>query len=225
MLTVNILTIFPEVFSAYFSASIIGKAQQKGLIKINVVNIRDYANNKHHKVDDTPFGGGAGMVMMPEPLFACIESLQLPRQAKIILTSPQGTVFTQTEAKKLAKEETLTIICGRYEGIDQRVIDTLVTDEYSIGDYVLTGGELPAMVMLDAISRMVKGVVGKEESVINDSFYNGLFDYPHYTRPANFRGLEVPAVLQNGNHKEINKWRATQAIEKMKKKRPDLLIS
>lgn len=223
MLTVNVLTIFPEVFAAYFAASIIGKAQHKGLIKINIVNIRDYANNKHHKVDDTPFGGGAGMVMMPEPLFACIEALRLPRQAKIILTSPQGSVFTQGEAKKLAQEDTLTIICGRYEGIDQRVIDTLVTDEYSIGDYVLTGGELPAMVMLDAISRMVKGVVGKEESVINDSFYNGLFDYPHYTRPANFRGLEVPAVLQNGNHKEINKWRAQQALEKTKKKRPDLL--
>lgn len=223
MLTVNVLTIFPEVFSAYFSASIIGKAQQKGLIKINIINIRDYANNKHHKVDDTPFGGGAGMVMMPEPLFNCIESLGLPKKSKVILTSPQGTVFTQQAAKTLAQEENITIICGRYEGIDQRVIDTLVTDEYSIGDYVLTGGELPAMVMIDAISRMLKGVVGKEESVINDSFYNGILDYPHYTRPADFRGLKVPEILQNGNHKEINKWRAAAALEKTKIKRPELL--
>ena len=223
MLTVNILTLFPEVFPGYFEASIIGRAIEKGLIKINILNIRDYSKDKHRKADDEPFGGGAGMVMMADPIFSCIDSLQLPAGSTIIYTSPQGKVFKQQDAKDLANEHTITILCGRYEGVDQRVVDTLVTQEYSIGDYVLTGGELPAMVMVDAIARMIKGVVGKEDSVINDSFYNGLLDYPHYTRPAEYRGMKVPEVLLNGNHKEIDKWRAAQALEKTRIQRPDLL--
>jgi tRNA (guanine37-N1)-methyltransferase len=223
MLTINILTLFPDVFPGYFEASIIGRAQEKGLIKINVINIRDYSKDKHHKADDEPFGGGAGMVMLADPIFNCVEALTLAKSSPLIYTSPQGKVFTQDIAKKLAQEETITILCGRYEGVDQRVVDTLVTQEYSIGDYVLTGGELPAMVMVDAIARMIKGVVGKEESVINDSFYNGLLDYPHYTRPAEYRGLKVPDVLLNGNHKEINKWREAKALEKTKEVRPELL--
>ena len=224
MLTINILTIFPEIIPTYCSASIIGRAQEKGLLKINVVNIRDFSTDKHRKTDDEPFGGGAGMVMMPDPIFNCLESLQLPKKSPVIYTSPQGKVFKQQDAKDLAKHETLTILCGRYEGVDQRVIDTLITHEYSIGDYVLTGGELPALVMADAIARMIKGVVGKEDSVINDSFYNGILDYPHYTRPAEYRGMKVPDVLLNGNHKEINKWREAKALEKTKSHRPDLLL-
>ena len=224
MLTINVLTIFPEIIPAYCNASIIGKAQEKGLLKINVINIRDFSQDKHHKTDDEPFGGGAGMVMLADPIFNCIESLHLPAGSPVIYTSPQGNVFKQQDAKDLALEQTITILCGRYEGVDQRVLDTVVTQEYSIGDFVLTGGELPALVMIDALSRMIKGVVGKEDSVINDSFYNGLLDYPHYTRPADYRGLKVPEVLLNGNHKEIDKWRAVQALEKTKKSRPDLLL-
>lgn len=224
MLTLNILTIFPEIIPAYCNASIIGRAQEKGLLKIKVINIRDFSQDKHRKTDDEPFGGGAGMVMMPEPIFNCLESLTLPQGSPIIYTSPQGKVFKQQDAKDLAQQSTITILCGRYEGVDQRVLDTLITHEYSIGDYVLTGGELPALVMTDAIARMIKGVVGKEDSVINDSFYNGLLDYPHYTRPAEYRGLKVPEVLLNGNHKEIDKWRAAQALEKTQKVRPDLLL-
>jgi tRNA (guanine37-N1)-methyltransferase len=220
---VNVLTIFPDVFEAYFSESIIGKAREKGLITINVVDIREHAHNKHRKVDDRPFGGGAGMVMMCEPLFSAIESLQSPTGTKVILTSPQGTVFNQKIAEKLAQEKEITIICGRYEGIDERVVEHLVTDEYSIGDYVLTGGELPAMVMIDAISRHIEGVVGKEDSVLNDSFSNGILDCPHYTRPAEFRGWAVPEVLLNGHHKEIEAWRRQQAMQKTKKVRPDLV--
>ncbi len=219
----NILTIFPEMFENYLASSLLGKAVEKGLLEFNIVNIRDFSTDKHRKVDDAPYGGGAGMVMMAEPLFLAIESLNLEKNKKIIYTSPQGTLFDQNAAQNLAQEEELTIICGRYEGIDQRVIETLVTDEYSIGDYVLTGGELPAMVMIDAIARMIKGVVGREESVINDSFYQGKsFDHPHYTRPAEFRGLKVPEVLLNGHHAEIEKWRQAVALKKTRLIRPEL---
>lgn len=223
MIKFNILTIFPEVFSEYFKASIIGRAVEKGLLEINVINIRDYSQDKHKKTDDEPFGGGAGMVMLADPIFRAIESLNLSEQAKVILTTPQGRLFNQSAAKELAKTKEICIICGRYEGVDERVAQELVTDEFSIGDYVLTGGELPAMVMVDAIARMVEGVVGKTESVINDSFYaTNAFDGPHYTRPAEYRGLKVPEVLLGGNHKEINNWRQAKAQEKLKQNRPEL---
>lgn len=219
----NILTIFPEMFADYLSSSLLGKAVEKGLLEFNVINIRDFSTDKHHKVDDAPYGGGAGMVMMPEPLFLAVESLALAKKNKVIYTSPQGKVFDQKTARQLSQEDEITIICGRYEGIDQRVIETLVTDEYSIGDYVLTGGELPSLVMIDAIARMIKGVVGREESVINDSFYeDAVFDCPHYTRPAEFRGLTVPAVLLNGHHAEIEKWRQEIARKKTRLIRPEL---
>lgn len=224
MITFNILTIFPEMITTYCNASILGKAQGKKLIKINILNIRDYSTDKHKKTDDEPFGGGAGMVMLAEPIFKAIESLKLKKDSPVILTTAQGKHFDQKEAKTLAENQEITIICGRYEGIDERVAENLVTHEYSIGDFVITGGELPALVMVDAISRMITGVVGKTESIVNDSFFNdNAFDHPHYTRPADFRGMKVPEVLLNGNHKEIDKWRKAKAQEKTKKVRPELL--
>ena len=214
----NILTIFPEVIEPYCAASIIGRAQKKKLLDINIVNIRDYSADKHRKVDDEPFGGGPGMVMTAQPIYDCIAALKLPKKRRVILTSPQGRPWTQALAKEFALEKNITIICGHYEGIDERVMP-LVTDEISIGDYVLTGGELPALVMLDSIARMLKGVVGKEESIISETFFDGeSFDHPHYTRPADFRGLKVPEVLLNGNHKAINEWRKKMAEEKKQKR-------
>lgn len=210
----NILTIFPEVIEPYCSASIIGRARQKKLLDIKVVNIRDYSSDKHRKVDDEPFGGGPGMVMTAQPIYDCIASLKLPKKHRVILTSPQGRPWTQKLAKELALEKNITIICGHYEGIDERIMP-LITDEISIGEYVLTGGELPALVIVDSIARMLKGVVGKAESIVSETFYDGVsFDHPHYTRPADFRGLKVPEVLLNGNHKAITQWRKKQAEEK-----------
>lgn len=223
MMKFNILTIFPEACAAYLNSSILGKAQEKKLIEINIINIRDFATDKHKKTDDEPFGGGPGMVMLAEPIFRAAESLKLNKSSRVILTSAQGQKFDQLAAKELAKEKEITFICGRYEAVDERVAQHLATDEYSIGDYVLTGGELPAMVMIDAISRMIKGVVGKEDSVINDSFNKNIFDHPHYTRPADFRGWKVPDVLLAGNHKKIEEWRAKAAKEKLKKNRPELI--
>lgn len=218
----NILTIFPEVIEPYCAVSIIGRACKKKLLDINVVNIRDYSTDKHRKVDDEPFGGGPGMVMMAQPIYDCIAALKLPKKRRIILTSPQGQPWTQALAKELAREKNLTIICGHYEGIDERVLP-LVTDEISIGDYVLTGGELPALVMLDSIARMLPGVVGKAASIVSETFFDGTsFDHPHYTRPADFRGLKVPGVLLNGNHQAIAEWRKKQAKEKRQKIRPEL---
>lgn len=216
----NILTIFPEAIAPYCEASIIGRAREKKVLDINIVNIRDFAADKHRKTDDEPFGGGPGMVMLAQPIYDCIASLKLPPEARVILTSPQGKPWTQALAKEFAAEENITIICGHYEGVDERVMP-LVTDEISIGDYVLTGGELPALAMLDSIARMLPGVVGKAESVINETFFDGVsFDHPHYTRPADFRGMKVPEVLLNGNHKEIAAWRKQMAEEKRKKVRP-----
>jgi len=223
MMKFNILTIFPEACAAYLNSSILGKAQEKKLIEINIINIRDFATDKHKKTDDEPFGGGPGMVMLAEPIFRAAESLELKKNSRIILTSAQGKKFDQIAAKELAKEKEVTFICGRYEAVDERVAQHLATDEYSIGDYVLTGGELPAMVMLDAISRMIKGVVGKEDSVLNDSFNKNTFDHPHYTRPADFRGWKAPDVLLAGNHKKIEEWRTKAAKEKLKKNRPELI--
>jgi len=210
-----VLTIFPEMISNYLNESILGRAQNNGIFDLKIINIRDFATDKHHKTDDIPFGGGCGMVMKPEPLFLALESLNISKKDRIISPSPQGKVFDQPMAKEFSVVERLIFICGRYEGIDQRVIDHWVTDEVSLGKFVITGGELAALTMIDATLRMVPGVVGKEESVINDSFYYGdEYDYPHYTRPSDFRDLKVPEVLLNGNHKLIDEWRKEQADKK-----------
>ncbi|ABR48894.1 tRNA (guanine-N1)-methyltransferase [Alkaliphilus metalliredigens QYMF] len=224
---VRILTLFPEMFNGPFGTSILKKAQEKELIDIQCFNIRDFALNKHKKVDDYPFGGGAGMVMTPQPIFDChhhvTQMLNLNEPCKTIYLSPKGSTFTQEKAMELAKEEQLIFLCGHYEGIDQRIIDELVTDEISIGDYVLTGGELPAMVIVDAITRLIPGVLSTEASYEDESFHCGLLEYPHYTRPRAFNGLEVPSVLLSGNHKDIDMWRRKQSIELTFERRPDLL--
>ncbi|MDK2821044.1 MAG: tRNA (guanine37-N1)-methyltransferase [Clostridia bacterium] len=222
---VDILTILPDMFTGFVNTSIIKRAQKKGHLSINLVNIRDYAKNKHRKLDDYPFGGGPGMVMQAEPFFLAIESLLsgLSIKPPVILMSPQGEVFDQNLANELAKEERLVLICGHYEGIDERVRENLVDREISIGDYVLTGGELPAMVIIDAITRLIPGVLGAPEGAKEDSFAMGFLEYPQYTRPRSFRGLDVPDVLLSGNHEEIRRWRRKKAIERTWLRRPELL--
>lgn len=217
---IDIITIFPEVFSPLFS-SIIKRAQEKGIIEIHLWNLRDFSKDKHKKVDDEPYGGGRGMVLACEPIFLAVEKIkQITPDSLTILTSPDGELFNQEKAKKLSKEKGLIIICGHYEGVDERV-RTIVDCEISIGDYVLTGGELPAMVIVDSITRLLPGVL-PEEAQKNDSFSDFLLDWPCYTRPENFRGLKVPDVLLSGNHEKIRKWRLKKAIERTKQKRPDL---
>jgi len=222
----DILTLFPGMFDGPFGESIIRRAVESGLIDIRLHNIRDYAFDKHRTTDDYPYGGGAGMVMKPEPLAACIEQMRaaLPA-ARIILTTPQGTPFNQSLAAELAREEELLIICGRYEGVDERVRDIFAADEISLGDFVLTGGEVAAMVIVDAVSRLIPGVLGSDESAARDSFSDGLLEYPQYTRPPEFRGLGVPDVLLSGNHQEIAKWRRRMALQRTWFKRPDLLAT
>jgi tRNA (guanine37-N1)-methyltransferase len=226
---ITILTIFPEMFVSPFSESIIKRAQEKKLININIIDIRDFSKDKHRTVDDYSYGGGPGMVLKPEPIIEAIEYLKNNKRiglnSKIIVTSAQGKIFKQEIAKKLSKKSNLIFICGRYEGIDERVRQILKAEELSIGDYVTTGGEIPTMVMVDVIIRMLPGVLGKEESAINDSFYNGLLDYPHYTRPESFRGYKVPGVLLSGNHKQIETWRKRQSLLETITKRPDLLVN
>ncbi len=218
----DVLTLFPEMFEA-LNESIIGRAKEKELIEINLINIRDFSKDKHKKVDDTPYGGGAGMVMMPDVVYDAYSSVTDKENAKVIYLSPQGKVLNQEKVKELSKENHLILLCGHYEGIDQRVLDEIVDEEISIGDYVLTGGELPAMVLIDSVSRYVKGVL-KEESVAEESFSNNkLLEYPQYTRPEEFRGKRVPEVLISGHHENIKKWREEKALEVTKKKRPDLL--
>jgi tRNA (guanine37-N1)-methyltransferase len=217
-LKINILTLFPELFHAFKNQSIIGRAVQNNLIEINVVNIRDFCFDKHKQADDTPFGGEGGMVMKPEPLFRALEQCQ----GKIIYTSPQGKTFDQQLAINLKKEDEITIIAGHYEGIDERVVNEKVDLEISIGDYVLTGGEIPAMVIIDTISRLIPGVI-KKASYENDSFFNGLLDYPQYTRPAEYNGLKVPDVLISGNHRKIKEWRIKESLKRTYIRRPDLL--
>ncbi len=218
----DVLTLFPEMFEA-LNESIIGKAKEKNLIQINLINIRDFSKDKHKKVDDTPYGGGAGMVMMPDVVYDAYSSIKDKENAKVIYLSPQGKVLNQEKVKELSKENHLILLCGHYEGIDQRVLDEIVDEEISIGDYVLTGGELPAMVLIDSVSRYVKGVL-KEESIQEESFSNNkLLEYPQYTRPEEFRGKKVPEVLISGHHENIKKWREEKALEVTKKKRPDLL--
>lgn len=216
----DVLTLFPEMFDI-LKQSIIGRAQEKELIDINLVNIRDFSNDKHKKVDDTPYGGGAGMVMMPDVVYRAYQSVK-SENAKVIYMSPQGKKLDQKKVEDLSKESHLIILCGHYEGIDQRVIDKIVDEEISIGDYVLTGGEIPAMVLIDSVSRYVKGVL-KEDSIKEESFSNGLLEYPQYTRPEVFEGEKVPEVLLSGNHQNIDKWRREKSLEITKLKRPDLL--
>ena len=215
---INILTLFPEMFSGFTQESIIGRAVEKGLIEINVVDIRDYCYDKHKQADDLPFGGGAGMVMKIEPILRALEN----NHGKVIYTTPQGKRFNQKIAIDLSKEKELTIIAGHYEGIDERVVENYVDMEISIGDFVLTGGELPAMMITDAIARLVPDVI-KKESYENDSFYNGLLDYPQYTRPAEYNGLKVPDVLLSGHHKNIENWRKKESLKRTYLRRPDLL--
>lgn len=215
---INILTLFPEMFSGFKSESIIGKALEKGLLEINIINIRDFCYDKHKQADDMPFGGGAGMVMKIEPLFRALETVK----GKIIYTTPQGIKFNQQLAISLSKEEEITIIAGHYEGIDERVVESKVDLEISIGDFVLTGGELPAMMMADCIARLIPGVI-KKESYENDSFFNGLLDYPQYTRPAEYEGLKVPEVLLSGHHKNIETWRLKESLKRTYIRRRELL--
>lgn len=245
---VDVLTLFPEMFAGVFGSSILGKAQEKGIISLNAVNFRDYAGNKHGTVDDTPYGGGGGMVLKPEPIFRAVEVLLgeesqstaegsektsigqagveaggSVEQPRIILMCPQGETFTQQKAEELAREEHLVFICGHYEGYDERIREHLVTDEISIGDYVLTGGELPAMVVIDSVARLLPGVLGNEMSAVTDSFSTGLLEYPHYTRPVDFRGWQVPDILLSGHHANVADWRRKEALRRTWERRPDLL--
>ena len=229
----DVFTILPEVFPTYLDTSILKKAQERGLIDIRIHNIRDYTQDKHHTTDDTPYGGGGGMVMKPEPIFAAVETvlgrnprLPSPETASnipIILLTPQGRVFTQKVAEELSHHEHIALICGRYEGIDERIREHLVTDEISVGDYVLTGGELPALVLIDAVARLIPGVLGDPTGAEDDSHAMGLLEYPHYTKPPEFRGWRVPDILLSGDHGKIEKWRREQALLRTYKRRPDML--
>lgn len=224
---IDIITIFPQMLERIIKESILKRAQQKNIVKINIHNLRDFALDKHSVVDDYSYGGGAGMVLKPEPIFCAVEKIVSNRKGKrkmrIILLTPQGQTFNQAKAKELSQEEHLLFICGHYEGVDERVKENLITDEISIGDYVLTGGELPAMVIIDSLVRILPGVLNKRESFENDSFYQGLLDYPHYTRPRRFREKSVPALLLSGNHSQIKKWRRQKALKNTLNKRSDLL--
>jgi len=224
---VDVITIFPQMLERIIKESILKRAQQKNIVKINIHNLRDFALDKHSIVDDYSYGGGAGMVLKPEPIFRAVEKIvgsrKRKRKVRITLLTPQGQTFNQAKAKELSQEEHLLFICGHYEGVDERVKENLITDEISIGDYVLTGGELPAMVIIDSLVRILPGVLNKRESFENDSFYQGLLDYPHYTRPRRFREKSVPALLLSGNHSQIKKWRRQKALKNTLNKRSDLL--
>ena len=218
---IDVLTLFPEMF-APLKTSIIGRAVDSGKLEITITDIRDYTLDKHRKCDDTPFGGGAGMVMMAQPVASAIEAVDPDHQAKRIYLSPKGRTFNQNIVTEYAKEQRLLLLCGHYEGIDQRVLDLYIDEELSIGDFVLTGGEIPAMAVVDAVARYVDGVI-KGESLEQESFASGMLEYPHYTRPQEFKGLKVPEVLLSGNHAKINEWREKKSLEITKKNRPDLL--
>lgn len=216
----DVLTLFPEMFEP-IKQSIIGKAEEKQLIDINLINIRDFSKNKHKKVDDTPYGGGAGMIMQADVVYDAYKSIK-DEHAKVIYLTPQGKVLNQKKVEELSKEEHLILLCGHYEGIDQRVIDKIVDEEISIGDYVLTGGEIPAMVLIDSVSRYVDGVLS-EDSTSEESFSQGILEYPQYTRPETFEGVKVPEILLSGHHENINKWRRCEALKNTYLKRPELL--
>ena len=221
----DIVTIFPRMIDAGLEEGVVGRARERGLLDIAVHNLRDFTTDRHHVVDDVPFGGGPGMVMKPEPLFAAMDAIVARRgePGAVVLLTPAGRPFSQREAKRFAALGHVAVLCGRYEGIDERVRERWATDEVSIGDYVLSGGELPALVIIDAVARLVPGVVGDEQSVEGDSFERGLLDYPHYTRPAEFAGMRVPEVLTSGHHGEIRRWRRQQALKRTFERRPDLL--
>jgi len=231
MLQFDVFSILPEVFPSYLETSILKKARERGFIDVRVHNIRDYTHDKHHITDDTPYGGGGGMVMKPEPMFEAVESVldvALPaadtrQRIPVILLTPQGRVFTQRVADELSQYEHIALLCGRYEGIDERIREHLVTDEISVGDYVLTGGELPAMVLIDAVSRLIPGVLGDPTGAADDSHAMGLLEYPHYTKPPEFRGWKVPDILLSGDHGKIEKWRREQALIRTLRKRPDMI--
>ncbi|HTV03614.1 MAG TPA: tRNA (guanosine(37)-N1)-methyltransferase TrmD [Luteitalea sp.] len=220
------MTIFPGLVRAGLQDGIVGRAVDAGVVDLQVHDLREYTTDRHKVVDDTPFGGGPGMVLKPEPIFRAVEQLRETRGQpdRVLLPSPQGRRFTQAVAEEYSRCAHLVLLCGRYEGVDERVSTALVTEEVSLGDYVVSGGELPALVIVDAVARLVPGVVGDAESVVRDSFTRGLLDYPHYTRPASFRGLDVPAVLLSGHHGEIDRWRRQQALRRTYERRPDLLV-
>jgi tRNA (guanine37-N1)-methyltransferase len=218
---IDVLTLFPEMFAGPLDVSMVARARKAGLLELQVRNLRDWTHDRHKTVDDRPFGGGPGMVLKPEPVFEAVEALASAK-TRVLMMAPAGRKFTQAIARELAQREHLLFLCGSYEGFDER-IRTLVHDELSIGDYVLTNGGLPAMVVIDAVTRLVPGVLGDDESAADESFSHGLLEYPHYTRPAEFRGMKVPEVLMSGNHAEIEKWRREQAKVRTRERRPDLL--
>ncbi len=219
----EVFTLLPEVFPPYLESSILQRARQRGLIDVRVHNIRDYTHDRHHTTDDTPYGGGGGMVMKPEPVFEAIESVLGQEPVPVILLTPQGRVFTQRVAEELSHHEHIALLCGRYEGVDERIREHLVTDEISVGDYVLTGGELPALLIIDAVSRLLPGVLGDPTGADDDSHAMGLLEYPHYTKPPEFRGWKVPEILTSGNHARIDEWRREQALTRTFQRRPDML--
>jgi tRNA (guanine37-N1)-methyltransferase len=220
----EIFTLFPEVFPSYLNSSILKRAQENGHLGVNVHNIRDWTHDKHHVTDDNPYGGGGGMIMKPEPVFEAVEDIVgSPPDCPIILLTPQGRLFTQDVANELAAHPRLALLCGRYEGLDERIRTHLVTDEISIGDYVLTGGELPALILVDALTRLIPGVLGDENGAANDSHASGLLEGPHYTRPAEFRGWEVPDVLRSGDHGKVAQWRREEALRRTYQRRPEML--
>ncbi len=221
----DVITIFPDLIESALAAGVVGRARERGVVDLKVRDLRDHTDDRHRTVDDVPYGGGPGMVMKPEPLWRAVEAIAAERgpASAVVLMTPQGRTFTHAVALEMSRLERLVIICGRYEGIDERVFEPLVTHEISIGDYVLTGGELPALVVLDAVTRLVPGVVGDAGSVEDDSFVRGVLDHPHYTRPAEFRGRSVPDVLLSGNHAAIDRWRRQQRIRRAMERRPDLI--
>lgn len=221
-MNIHVLSLFPAMFEGVFQQSIMKKAQDKGAVSLQVTDFREFADNKR-QVDDYPYGGGAGMVLKPEPVFRAVEEVTKERKPRVILMCPQGERFTQQKAEELSAEEELVFICGHYEGYDERIREHLVTDEISIGDFVLTGGELAAMTVIDSVVRLLPGVLGNDDSSIKDSFSTGMLEHPHYTRPAEFRGWKVPEVLTSGNHAKIEEWRETEALKRTLERRPDLL--
>lgn len=220
----DVLTLFPSMFPGVLNESILKRARERGIISVHLYNIREYTTDRHHTTDDAPYGGGGGMVMKPEPIFAAVETiLDGEEEVPVILLSPQGRTFTQALATELSSQSRLILVCGRYEGVDERVRQHLVTDEISIGDYVLSGGELPAMVIMEAVTRLLPGALGDPAAVFEDSYARGLLEYPHYTRPAEFRGWRVPEILRSGDHAAVIRWRRQQALRRTWERRPDLL--
>ncbi len=218
---IHVLTLFPGMFPPVLSESMLGKANEKGILELDIIDIRDFTLNKHKKTDDTPFGGGAGMVMNADPIFRALENIHV-QEKRILYMSPRGKLLDQSMIEELAELDELTILCGHYEGVDQRVLDHWNMEEVSIGDYILTGGELPAMVLIDSVARLIPDVLGSPESLMEESIYSGLLEYPHYTKPREYRGMEVPEVLVSGNHRKIHLWKLEQSLKLTRARRPDL---